>query len=227
MKLYSIIFFKRLTATAASNPADASSASNSIILSSAIDVSSFGYFQRSSAREFIIFLSRTVAGRVALGAKTQVTENGHVVYAMGGTPGSTDGLVAVAIADMEYNSRVAFSMLSDLMPAYTQAFRQKYTNPNFIQQQMRDNSSNTNVLPWPHLDETLAKYQKPEEVDKILRIHKDIEETKVIIYNALDQVLERGQKIDDLVQQSEDLGVASKAFYSSAKETNAGCCIVM
>lgn len=47
------------------------------------------------------------------------------------------------------------------------------------------------------------------------------------MYNAIDQIIERGQKIDDLVAQSEDLGMASKTFYTQARKTNAGCCVMM
>lgn len=205
MKLYGLLMLKPYPTGVAREP---------LICSSAIDVSSFGFFQRTSAREFIIFLSRTVAKRVALGAKTQISENGNVVLAVA----TLDGLVAIAVTDIEYNSRVAFTLLSDLIPRFQQTFRGKH---DIIEGKADD------FLPWPYLNEMLAKYQHPEEVDKILKIKKDIDETKIIMYNAVDQIIERGQKIDDLVAQSEDLGVASKTFYSQAKQTNAGCCSMM
>ncbi len=40
------------------------------------------------------------------------------------------------------------------------------------------------------------------------------------------QVLERGEKLDDLVAKSSDLSTQSKMFYTSAKKQNS-CCIVM
>lgn len=205
MKLYGLLLLKPFPQGMAKDP---------VICSSAIDVSSFGFFQRSSAREFIIFLSRTVAKRVTLGSKTQITENGNVVYAYA----TLDGIVAIAVSDIEYNARVAFSLLTELVPQFQTAFRGKY---DIVETKQDD------FLPWPYLTETLEKYQKPEEVDKILRIKRDIDDTKVIMYNAIDQIIERGQKIDDLVAQSEDLGMASKTFYSQAKQTNAGCCSMM
>lgn len=205
MKLYGLIFLKPFPQGVEKDP---------VICCSAIDVSSFGFFQRSSAREFIVFLSRTVAKRVTLGAKTQITENGNVVYAYS----TLDGLVAIAVSDIEYNARVAFTLLTELVPQFQQTFRGKYDSIN---------GKADEFLPWPRLNEILEKYQKPEEVDKILRIKRDIEDTKVIMYNAIDQIITNGQKIDDLVAQSEDLGMASKTFYSQAKQTNSGCCSVM
>lgn len=205
MRLYGLLILK---------PHPPGSEKDPVICSSSIDVSSFGYFQRGSAREFIIFLARTVAKRVALGAKTQITDNGHVVYAYA----TLDGVVAIGVSDIEYNSRVAFTLLTELVPQFQQTFRGKFES---IETRQDD------FLPWPVLEVTLEKYQNPEEVDKILRIKRDIEDTKVIMYNAIDQIIERGQKIDDLVAQSEDLGIASKTFYNQAKQTNSGCCVMM
>jgi synaptobrevin family protein YKT6 len=42
----------------------------------------------------------------------------------------------------------------------------------------------------------------------------------------LAQVLQRGEKLDDLVAKSSDLSAQSKMFYKSAKKQNS-CCILM
>lgn len=187
----------------------------SVVCSSAIDVSSIGYFQRNSAREFIFFLSRTVAKRVSGGTKAQIIQNGNAIFAQS----TMDGLAFIAVADIEYNWRVAFSLLGDLIPLFQQQFCGKYESVS--------SSTPDNFLPWPYLDEMLVRYQRPEEEDKILRMKKDIDDAKIIMYTAIEDLLERGQKIDDLVTQSEDLSYASKTFYTQAKQTNAGCCSVM
>ncbi|KAG8343943.1 putative Synaptobrevin [Trypanosoma vivax] len=205
MRLYSLAVVKTFQADANKEP---------VICSQAIDVSSFGFFQRNSVKEFIVFLTRTVSKRVARGSKTQITENGNVVFACS----TLDGLVAIAISDIEYNSCVALRLLADILPQFETTFRGKYDAVS---------GKVDNFLEWPYLSEMLDKYQKPEEQDKVLKIKRDIEDTKIIMYNAIDQIIERGQKIDDLVSQSEDLGAASKSFYKQAKQTNAGCCSLM
>jgi hypothetical protein len=43
---------------------------------------------------------------------------------------------------------------------------------------------------------------------------------------TIEAVLQRGEKLDDLVSKSEDLGLQSKTFYKTAKKTNA-CCSYM
>jgi synaptobrevin family protein YKT6 len=44
--------------------------------------------------------------------------------------------------------------------------------------------------------------------------------------DSVEQVLQRGEKLDDLVAKSSDLSAQSKMFYKSAKKQNS-CCIVM
>ena len=47
-----------------------------------------------------------------------------------------------------------------------------------------------------------------------------------IKHGTIESVLQRGEKLDDLVAKSEDLGLQSKTFYKTAKKTNA-CCSYM
>lgn len=215
MKLLGLLVVKPLPPSNAGDASEGGVGRESVICSSAIDVSSVGYFQRGAAKEFIYFLSRTVAKRVSGGTKAQIIQNGNAIFAQS----TVDGLAFIAVTDIEYNWRVAFTLLGDLIPIFQQTFRGKYDNVT--------EATQDNFLPWPYLDETLVKYQNPEEEDKLLRLKKDIDETKIIMYTAIEDLLERGQKIDDLVTQSEDLSYASKTFYSQAKQTNSGCCSVM
>jgi len=185
-----------------------------VICNKSLDVSHLNFFQRSSGKEFLVFLSRTLAKRVTPNQKVQVTQEGHVLFALA----NSDGLCSVAVADTEYPLRVAFSMLLTVQGEFAKTFRGKYESPTLA---VKDD-----FLPWVELDAMLAKYQKPEEADKILAIHKNIEETKVVMHDAIDKVLERGEKIDNLVAKSNDLSVASKTFYTEAKKTNS-CCTIM
>lgn len=48
----------------------------------------------------------------------------------------------------------------------------------------------------------------------------------VVQHKTIDNVLERGTKLETLVEKSSDLGVASKAFYKTAKSANSRCCVI-
>lgn len=52
----------------------------SIMLANVSDVSHFGFFQRQAAKEFILFASRTIAGRTPLGQRQSVEQDGEYMY---------------------------------------------------------------------------------------------------------------------------------------------------
>ncbi|KAJ0976554.1 hypothetical protein J5N97_012028 [Dioscorea zingiberensis] len=56
--------------------ADSSSSGDPVVLANATDVSHFGYFQRSAAREFILFVGRTVAKRTPPAQRQSVQHEG-------------------------------------------------------------------------------------------------------------------------------------------------------
>ncbi|KAJ8421798.1 hypothetical protein Cgig2_000305 [Carnegiea gigantea] len=80
--------------------------------------------------------------------------------------------------------------------------------------------------PWPYLDDALTKFQDPAQADKILKIQRELDETKIILHKTIDSVLERGEKLDTLVEKSSDLSAASQMFYKQAKKTNQ-CCTIL
>ena len=67
MKITSILVLKCSGIDAGSEPK---------ILANASDVSHFGYFQRSSAKEFIVFVARTIAKRTPPGQRQSVQQEG-------------------------------------------------------------------------------------------------------------------------------------------------------
>lgn len=46
-----------------------------------------------------------------------------------------------------------------------------------------------------------------------------------MLTKTIEAVLERGEKLDDLVEKSTELSKTSKAFYKTAKSTNS-CCVI-
>ena len=74
--------------------------------------------------------------------------------------------------------------------------------------------------------DAIVRYQDPMEADKILKIQKELDETKVVLHKTIDSVLARGEKLDNLVDKSTDLSLASQMFYKQAKKQNQ-CCAIM
>lgn len=78
----------------------------------------------------------------------------------------------------------------------------------------------------PQLKDYIAKYQDPRQADSILKIQQELDETKIVLHKTIESVLERGEKLDNLVARSEGLSAQSKMFYSTAKKQNS-CCVMM
>jgi len=201
MKLLSIIILKH------------PKGGNPILLSKVLELSSFGFFQRGSMEEVCVFVSRSVVERMSSGSSISVQHKEYLCHAHE----TQSGLAGAVVCDNEYPQFVAFNIIKEAL----QLFASKYANNQ--QQSTTTTDINLNV---PGLPELLIKYQDPSEADKVLKVQKTLDETKEIIIQSIDSLLERGEKLDDLVQRSNDLSFQSKAFAKKADELNS-CCTLL
>ncbi|KAJ6994148.1 hypothetical protein NC653_017083 [Populus alba x Populus x berolinensis] len=174
--------------------------SDPVILANAMDVSHFGYFQRSSVKEFIFFVGRTVAKRTPPGQRQSVQHEEYKVHTY-----NRNGLCALGFMDDHYPVRSAFSLLNQVIDEYQKNFGESWRA-----------AQADSTQPWPYLNEALTKFQDPAEADKLLKIQRELDETKIILHKTIDSVLARGEKLDSLVEKSSDLSAASQAFKGSS-----------
>ncbi|KAI6000869.1 snare protein YKT6, partial [Pisolithus albus] len=185
--------------------------SPSVILSSASDLSSFSFYQRGSVGEFLTFFSKTVAERTSQGQRQSVQENSYVAHAY--NRGGAEQLAAIIITDQEYPVRPAFSLLTKILDDFTAKVPQSsYSNPGSIN--------------FPDVQTYLTKYQDPRQADAIMRVQQELDETKIVLHKTIESVLQRGEKLDNLVERSNALSAQSKMFYKTAKKQNS-CCVIM
>ncbi|KAG8510539.1 Synaptobrevin-YKT6, partial [Galemys pyrenaicus] len=172
-----------------------------VLLKAAYDVSSFSFFQRSSVQEFMTFTSQLIVERSAKGSRASVKQQEYLchVYVR------NDSLAGVVIADSEYPSRVAFTLLEKVLDE----FAMKVDRTDWPV------GSPANIN-YDALDYHLSKYQNPREADPMTKVQAELDETKIILHNTMESLLERGEKLDDLVSKSEVLGTQSKAFYKTS-----------
>lgn len=126
-----------------------------------------------------------------------------------------DNLGAVVIADTEYPQRVCFTLLDKVL----EEFSRQVDSIDWP-------SGNPDTINYKALDIHLSKYQNPREADAMTKVQAELDETKIILHNTMESLLERGEKLDDLVAKSEHLGNQSKAFYKTARKQNS-CCEIM
>ncbi|GLC33567.1 hypothetical protein PLESTB_000089000 [Pleodorina starrii] len=179
----------------------------------ATDVSNFGYFQRGTVREGIMFIARTIAQRTQPGMRQTVKNDEYLCH----VHVKDNGIAGIVVADAEYPTTAAFSVIGKMLD-------------DFMQQHGQDSSWRAleadSTFANPLLEAALVKYQDHTQADKIAKIQKDLDETKIILHQTIDSVLKRGEKLDALVDKSNDLSLASQMFYKQARKTNS-CCVVM
>ncbi|KAI9820346.1 MAG: palmitoyltransferase [Pycnora praestabilis] len=175
------------------------------------DLSSYSRFTRDSYGEFMTLFSKTVAERTRPGQRQDIEEKSYTFHAYG----RTEGVAGIIISDHDYPALVAHQLLSKVVDE----FLTKYPRSAF-------SSASTTTLPFPQLKEYIVKYQDPQQADSIMKIQKELDETKIVLHKTIESVLERGEKIDSLVAKSDGLSAQSKMFYTQAKKQNS-CCVVM
>lgn len=104
--------------------------------------------------------------------------------------------IVCLICDDGYPMRVAFSILQSIV-------EKKYT-----------------------LRYVIIECQQPEKIDQLMRIKKNMDETKIVLYDTIEKTLDRGEKLDELIEKSEHLSQTTKDFTRHAKKLNS-CCYIM
>jgi synaptobrevin family protein YKT6 len=123
-------------------------------------------------------------------------------------------VAGIIISDHDYPALVAHQLLSKVVDE----FLAKYPRSQW--------ANSTPTLAFPELKEYIVKYQDPQQADSIMKIQKELDETKIVLHKTIESVLQRGEKIDDLVAKSDGLSAQSKMFYTQAKKQNS-CCVLM
>ncbi|KAJ3044719.1 palmitoyltransferase [Rhizophlyctis rosea] len=174
------------------------------------DLSTFSYFQRGTRAEFLNFFVKTVTERTSAGQRAKVEEAGSIGYVFV----RSDSLTAVLVTEPNYPDRTAFSILNKLLDEFAAKFpsdRWGSLNPAITSPQ------------YPELKQHLTVAQDPQSADPFMRVQKELDETKIVLHKTMESLLQRGEKLDDLIAKSEDLSMQSKSFYKTAKKTNSCC----
>jgi synaptobrevin homolog YKT6 len=155
-------------------------------------------------------LSKTFLKRTQPGQRQSVSHESYVVHCYV----RSDGLGGTVITDSDYPARVAFVVLGQILEEFTSSIGDAWKSCTVPES-----------IAFPPLEEYLQKYQDPSSADKITKIQKDLDETTGILHKTIDDILKRGEKLDTLVERSNDLSAQSKMFYKQAKKTNS-CCVI-
>lgn len=179
-------------------------------LTSIFDLDFISFFKRPFVKDALNFAARLAVSRLQLGEKSVIdNENGKTYVDI-----AKNGLAVAIIADEEYPSKVIMQISKEVM----QMFAIAHTEEEF-------KAVNKDVnWPMPELDIKIKKYQDPKEADKLLKLQTNLEEVTTIMNKNLDDLLKRGETLDDLMKKSKDVSSVSYNFYKKARESNKKCC---
>lgn len=184
------------------------------------NVKDFPFYKRNMAKEGINFA-------IDLGDKKAPSHNGHYYF-----DNHPDYVVHIdrsntysifIVTNRIYNNRVATQLIQNIK-------NKLENNDDFDDHkndQKNDDESHKLIMTQKDIEATLNKflkeYEDPVEVDKIIKIQKTIDETKAIMMENINTLIERGQSIDDMVAKSEILSESSKIFYDGTRKLNRRC----
>ncbi|KAM0749878.1 snare protein YKT6 [Meredithblackwellia eburnea MCA 4105] len=191
-----------------------------VAVAATADLSSFSFYQRSSIQEFMNFFSRTVSERTSAGQRQSIQENNYTAHVYSR---ASDNLAGVIVTDEEYPVRVVYSLLNKILEEFTTKVSKDVWEAKARESRA---SGKQALVDYPALNEYIVKYQDPKQADTIMKVQQELDETKIILHKTIESVLERGEKLDSLVDKSAALSQSSKTFYKTAKKQNS-CCIVM
>ncbi|KAJ9142860.1 Snare-like protein [Coniochaeta hoffmannii] len=168
------------------------------------ELSSYSRFTRSSVGEFLTLFAKTVGERTSPGQRQDVEEQDYTFHAYG----RSEGVCGIIISDHAYPALVAHQLLSKVVDEFLSSHPRSQW------------ATGAPTLAMPELKDYIVRYQDPHQADSILKIQRELDETKIVLHKTIESVLQRGEKIDDLVAKSDGLSAQSKMFYQQAKKQN-------
>eukprot|EP01120_Amphizonella_sp_Union-15-10_P014660 TRINITY_DN719_c0_g4_i1.p1 TRINITY_DN719_c0_g4~~TRINITY_DN719_c0_g4_i1.p1 ORF type:complete len:281 (-),score=41.67 TRINITY_DN719_c0_g4_i1:125-967(-) len=115
----------------------------------------------------------------------------------------SDGIIFLCMADEAFGRRIPFAFLEDIKNRFFSMFDQKGKTAGAYAM---------NAAFSRELENQMVYYSNNENADRIRRVHKKIDEVKDIMVTNIEKVLERGEKIEILVDKTEELNRESLNF---------------
>ena len=182
------------------------------ILTQIYRLNHISFFQKKNLKEILDFLIKLCVEKTNINTYEKYNKEKFFLYIY-----REDNLASVLVTDDECPTRIAQTQLKIILQDFAKKFLSPSNSPNSV------SISKDNIpLQWPELEVKLIDIQKP---DKLTEIKKDLDETKVIINDSLDKLIDREITIDELIEKTEELSVSSKSFYKQAKKHNK-CCVI-
>ena len=120
---------------------------------------------------------------------------------------SSGGLFFLCLADKSVKLRIAYSFLGETESAFLDAYGDNWKTANAYSLTTFNK----------RMKACMKKWNDPN-VDKISRIQSQVEDVKGVMQNNISKVLERGEKLEVLVDRTQNLAQSAQQFHKRAKK---------
>jgi len=117
-----------------------------------------------------------------------------------------DGIIYLCMADEEFGRRIPFAFLDDLKGR----FKVSYGDRGRTALAFAMNEDFSRVM------KNLMEYYSNPNSDKITKLKSDVDEVKTVMVQNIEKVLERGERIELLVDKTETLSTSALKFKKSS-----------
>jgi len=128
---------------------------------------------------------------------------------------ATDGLIFLCMSDEQFPRRIAFAFLEDIKNRFLAVYKTTYKTA--LSFGMNEEFSRV-------LKRQMEYYSYDPSVDKIATVQKKVDETKKVMVENIERVLDRGEKIELLVSRTEHLQDQSYKFSQASKDLRWAFC---
>jgi len=120
-----------------------------------------------------------------------------------------DGVIYLCMASQDFQRRICFAFLEDIKNQFLSRFVGSWAKANAyaLDEEFK-----------PVLKKQMEYYSNGTNTDRILKVRKEIDEVKSIMVENIEKVLERGDKIELLVEKTDTLSHESFTFHSKSKD---------
>lgn len=159
------------------------SGEDAILLKHSVDLSTFGFFQKSSADDFLKFTSKMVVSRTEVGTKVSIREKTYFCHAFV----RVDNTAAVVVSDEDYPAKVAHTINLKILEEFPQCnldeFLKRFQDPKEADSMMRLQADldETKII----LHSTIANLlRRGEKLDDLVAKSEDLSSQSKIFYKT-------------------------------------------
>ncbi len=170
--------------------------------------------QAKELNEMSVYFSRFFAKKIREGEVRKVEHMNKVCYIIA----RKTGLTGILISDTEYKSRIAFDIIENTMDKF------ESNHGNYLKK--CGTYKDFGISKFNRIcKETMDKYQDPSDVDEIEKCKIKLKDTKEVLTETLEKMIERTGKLEDTAEKCSLLDEEGDRFIRITKRSK--CCTIL